>query len=232
MKKLYRVGVLGAGLVAAALLAAGCGTGGIASAGGQRADTQHGQQLFSTACGSCHTLSAAGTTGTIGPNLDNAFAASVQQGYPQSSIENLVLDQIRLGSGQVATYTTSKKYTVQTPMPANIVTGQDAIDVAAYVASVAGSGGYTSSVSLSSLGTNGKAIFKGAGCSGCHTLAAAGATGTIGPNLDQLASALTVTIVANQVTNGGAVMPAFKGKLTAAQIQAVAQYVTSSAGKK
>jgi cbb3-type cytochrome c oxidase subunit III len=231
LKRPYRVVALGAGLVAAALLAAGCGTGGVASAG-QRPDTQSGQRLFTASCGSCHTLSAAGTSGTIGPNLDNAFAADVKQGYPQSVIENVVLDQIRLGSGPIATYTTNKKFTPQTPMPANILKGQDAIDVAAYVASVAGQGGYTSSVSLSSLGTNGEAIFKGAGCAGCHTLAAAGATGTVGPNLDQLKPSLTVAIVARQVTNGGATMPAFKGRLSAAQIQAVAQYVYSSAGQK
>jgi cbb3-type cytochrome c oxidase subunit III len=222
---------LGAGLAAAALLAAGCGTGGVASAG-QAPDTSNGQQLFSTNCGACHTLQAAGTTGTIGPNLDNAFAASVAQGYPQSSIENLVLDQIRLGSGTVATYTTNKKFTPQQTMPANIVKGQDAIDVAAYVASVAGQGGFTSSASFASFGTDGAKIFKGAGCAGCHTLAAAGSTGTVGPNLDQLGSTLTVAVVTHQVEVGGGPMPAFKGKLSDAQIQAVAQYVSSSAGKK
>ena len=222
-----------------ALLAAGCGTGGVASAG-QPPDTQSGQQLFTQSCGTCHTLSAAGTSGTIGPNLDNAFAADVEQGFPQSAIENVVLDQIRLGSGQVATYTTSKDFIehclpphsakcYQTPMPANIVTGQDAIDVAAYVASVAGQGGFTSSGGFASLGTNGAAIFKGAGCAGCHTLAAAGATGTVGPDLDQLKP--STAAVATQVTNGGGVMPAFKGKLSDAQIQAVAKYVSSSAGK-
>jgi cbb3-type cytochrome c oxidase subunit III len=233
LKKRYRVGTLGAGLVAAAFLAAGCGTGGVASAG-ERPDTQAGQQLFTTDCGTCHTLSAAGTTGTIGPNLDNAFAASVAEGYPQSTVENVVLDQIRLGSGPIATYTTVKNgkgLTPQTQMPANIVKGQDAIDVAAYVASVAGQGGYTTSGGFASLGTNGAAIFKGAGCAGCHTLAAAGATGTVGPNLDQVTPKPTMAIVVRQVTNGGAVMPAFKGRLSAAQIQAVAKYVSSSAGK-
>jgi cbb3-type cytochrome c oxidase subunit III len=230
LKRLYRVGALGAGLAAVALLAAGCGTGGVASAG-QPPDTQSGQQLFTASCGSCHTLSAAGTSGTIGPNLDNAFAADVKQGYPPSSIENVVLDQIRLGSGEIATYTNGKlgNYKVQTPMPAEIVKGQDAIDVAAYVASVAGQGGFTTGGGFASLGTNGAAIFKGAGCAGCHTLAAAGATGTTGPNLDQLKPSMA--IVVTQVTNGGAVMPAFKGKLSPAQIQAVAQYVSSSAGK-
>ena len=222
------------------LFAAGCGTGGIASSA-QRPDTQNGQTLFTSNCGGCHTLSAAGTTGTIGPNLDNAYAASVKEGFSQSSIENAVLDQIRLGSGQVATYTTSKYFVDHClpphsakcfgqPMPANIVRGQDAIDVAAYVASVAGVGGFTTSGgSFASLGTNGEAIFKGAGCSGCHTLAAAGATGTVGPNLDQLKPPMA--IVVKQVTDGGGVMPAFKATLTTAQINAVAEYVVSSAGK-
>jgi len=236
LKRPYRVGVLGAGLVATVLLAAGCGTGGVASAG-QRPDLQNGQTLFTQNCAACHTLAAAGTSGTIGPNLDDAFAASREAGYADSSIENVVLDQIRLGSGQVASYTTSKYFIEHclppgsakcygTPMPANIVTGQDAIDVAAYVASVAGVGGYTTSPA--SLGTNGQAIFKSE-CGGCHTLAAAGTTGTVGPNLDQLKPADAVVV--HQVTNGGGVMPAFKGKLSPAQIQAVAKYVSSSAGK-
>ena len=226
MRRPHRVGVLGAGLAAVALLAAGCGTGGVAK-GAQRPDTNNGQQLFSQSCAACHTLQAAGATGTIGPNLDNAFAADRKDGYPDSSIENVVLDQIRLGSGPIATYTTNKKFTPQTAMPANLFKGQDAIDVAAYVASVAGVGGFAAAPG--NVGTNGAAIFK-ANCSSCHTLAAAGATGTVGPNLDQLKPAMAVVV--HQVTNGGAIMPAFKGKLSAAQIQAVAKYVSSSAGKK
>jgi len=233
LKRKYRVGALGAGLAAAALLAAGCGYGGAANAGGARPDTQSGQQLFTQSCGSCHTLSAAGTSGTIGPDLDNAFAADVQEGYPQSVIENVVLDQIRLGSGPgpIATYSNGKlgNFKVQTQMPANIVKGQDALDVAAYVASVAGQSGYTTGGGFASLGTDGAAIFKGAGCAGCHTLAAAGATGTTGPNLDQIKP--STAVVAHQVMVGGGLMPAFQGKLSPAQIQAVAKYVSSSAGK-
>jgi cbb3-type cytochrome c oxidase subunit III len=221
-----RVTIGGVGLAAAALLAAGCGTGGVAS-GGQRPDTQSGQQLFTQKCAGCHTLAAAGAAGKIGPNLDDAFAADVKEGYPQSSIENVVLDQIRLGSGEIATYTTNKKFTTQTPMPANIVTGQDARDVAAYVASVAGTGG--GSGSTGSIGTDGATIFKSQ-CAGCHTLAAAGSSGTVGPNLDQLMPSMA--LVVHQVTNGGQIMPAFKGTLSPAQIQAVAKYVSSSAGKK
>jgi cbb3-type cytochrome c oxidase subunit III len=231
LKRPYRVGVSGAGLVAAALLAAGCGTGGVASKGG-RPDTQAGAVLFKSTCGSCHTLQAAGTTGTIGPDLDNAFAESVSEGFPQSSIENVVLDQIRLGSGQVATYTTGKlgNFKVQQSMPKELLKGEDAINVAAYVASVAGQSGYASNTSFASFGTDGAKIFKGAGCAGCHTLSAAGSTGTIGPNLDQLKPSMAAVV--KQVTNGGGVMPAFAGKLSTAQIQAVAQYVSSSAGSK
>jgi mono/diheme cytochrome c family protein len=241
LKRWSRVGALGAGLMLAALLTAGCGTGGAANAG-RPPDLNNGETLFKSTCGSCHTLASAGTTGTIGPNLDNAFAGDVAERYPQSSIENVVLDQIRLGSGPVATYTTSKDFVqhclpphsakcYQTPMPADLVAGQDAIDVAAYVASVAGQGGYTTG-SFASLGTDGAAIFKGAGCAGCHTLAAAGATGTTGPNLDQLAAKLTVPIVVRQVTTPPpGLMPSFQGKLSPAQIQAVAKYVSSSAGK-
>jgi cbb3-type cytochrome c oxidase subunit III len=211
--------------VAAALLAAGCGTGGVASSGGQRPDTHAGQALFTQKCAGCHTLAAAGAVGTIGPNLDDAFAADIKEGFPQSTIENAVLDQIRLGSGEVATYTNNKHFTTTPSMPADLVQGQDAKDVAAYVASVAGTAGTGGSASAA---TDGATIFK-TNCAACHTLSAAGATGTVGPDLDQLKP--PTAIVVRQVTNGGAIMPAFKSKLTSAQIQAVAKYVSSSAGK-
>jgi cbb3-type cytochrome c oxidase subunit III len=219
-----RRGRVGAALAAAAavFLAAGCGTGGLAP---KQADTQSGQKLFTQNCAACHTLAAANAHGTIGPNLDAAFYSDRQQGYKQDSIENVVLDQIRLGSGPVHNAVDPSKS--EPTMPANIVKGQDAIDVAAYVASVAGLNG-ASSPSPSALGTNGKKIFQ-AECGSCHTLAAAGTSGTVGPNLDQLKPA-NATVV-RQVTNGGAIMPAFKGTLSAAQIAAVAQYVSSNAGK-
>lgn len=75
----------------------------------------------------------------------------------------------------------------------------------------------------------GRAVFASAGCGTCHTLAAAKSTGTVGPDLDQLKP--SESAVQHQVENGGGAMPAFKGKLSAAQIQAVAQYVSSVAGK-
>jgi mono/diheme cytochrome c family protein len=74
--------------------------------------------------------------------------------------------------------------------------------------------------------TAGKAVFASAGCSGCHTLKAANASGTVGPNLDQLKPALAKII--HQVNVGGGPMPAFKGSLTAKQIADVAAFVYTS----
>jgi cbb3-type cytochrome c oxidase subunit III len=197
-------------VLGALALLAGCGTGGKASS--NAVDKTNGQKLFQSKCGGCHTLAAAGTLGTSGPNLDEAFGPSRKQGFKESTIQNVVLDQIRQPSA---------------PMPKNLVTGQDAQDVAAYVAAVAGTSGGGGS-SPQQLGNDGKKIFESQ-CASCHTLKAASATGTIGPNLDQLKPAQPV--VEHQVEVGGGVMPAFKGKLTAAQITAVAKFVADNAGK-
>jgi cbb3-type cytochrome c oxidase subunit III len=190
------------------VVAAGCGTGGKASGNG---DQQNGAKLFTAKCGGCHTLAAAGSSGITGPNLDDAFGPSRKQGFKESTIEDVVLDQIRQASA---------------PMPKNLVKGEDAQDVAAYVASTAGTGG--GGAPPSQLGTDGKKIFESQ-CASCHTLKAAAATGTIGPNLDQLKPSQPVA--ERQVENGGGVMPAFKGKLSPAQITAVAKFVADSAGK-
>lgn len=74
----------------------------------------------------------------------------------------------------------------------------------------------------------GGAEFASSGCAGCHTLAAAHATGTVGPNLDQLKP--DYRAVTAQVTNGGAAMPSFKSRLSAQQIADVAAYVVTSTG--
>jgi glucose dehydrogenase/cytochrome c5 len=76
---------------------------------------------------------------------------------------------------------------------------------------------------------NGKMVFQSS-CGTCHTLAAAGTTGTVGPNLDELAP--DEATVEHQVINGGGKMPAFKGQLSPAEIKAVSKYVAQSAGEK
>jgi mono/diheme cytochrome c family protein len=74
--------------------------------------------------------------------------------------------------------------------------------------------------------TAGKKIFQSAGCVGCHTLAAAHATGTVGPNLDQAQP--DYRLATARVTLGKGVMPSFKGQLSDQQIADVAQFVVSS----
>jgi cytochrome c553 len=75
----------------------------------------------------------------------------------------------------------------------------------------------------------GKAVFTSAGCSSCHTLADAGATGNVGPNLDEAKPEFE--LVHTRVTNGMGAMPSFKGQLTEQQINDVAAYVSSVAGQ-
>ena len=89
-----------------------------------------------------------------------------------------------------------------------------------------GSGGDSAGDQANSAGAK---VFADAGCKNCHTLKAAGAKGTVGPNLDQLQP--SSALVSKQVRNGGGVMPSFKGKLSPKQIQDVADYVSSVAGK-
>jgi cbb3-type cytochrome c oxidase subunit III len=205
-----------AGLAFALLAAAGCGTGGLPASG---ADTTAGKRLFVQQCGSCHTLADAGTQGTIGPNLDDAFGPGREQGFEQSTIAAIVADQIKYPSPKKVT-------TVGAAMPADLVEGDNVDDVAEYVAAVAGvpvQGGGGGGGTITA--TDGKGIFTSAGCSSCHTLADAGATGTIGPSLDQAKPSKQLVI--ERVTNGQGAMPSFKDKLSTQQIDTVATYVSS-----
>jgi cbb3-type cytochrome c oxidase subunit III len=213
--------------VATAFGLAACGdTVGYSSGSG---DKIRGKELFKQGCGSCHTLADAGTTGTIGPNLDYAFVQSRIDGLGQSVIQQVVRDQMA--------YAITKPSTGAPGMPRNIFTGQDAEDVASYVASVAGLDASGQPLDPANPPkptgpggtTDGKTIFATAGCTGCHTLAAAGSHGTVGPNLDQAKPSKALVI--DRVTNGKGGMPSFKGQLSDAQIQAVATYVSENAGK-
>ena len=73
----------------------------------------------------------------------------------------------------------------------------------------------------------GEEVFASAGCGGCHTFEAAGSSGSVGPNLDELAPSFDQVV--EQVTNGGGAMPAFAGELSEQEIRDVATYVSSRA---
>jgi cbb3-type cytochrome c oxidase subunit III len=199
-------------LVAAATTGCDAGTGGIEEGG----SASNGKQLFMENCASCHGLADAGSRSTVGPNLDDAFAGVRQQGFKEDTIRNMVADQI--------------KYAVA-PMPQNLVTGDDVADVAAYVASVAGTKGFSEEAGGGPSavgGSDGRSIFTSAGCGSCHTFQAAGSNGTIGPNLDVAKPAFELAI--ERVTNGKGQMPPFRDSLSDDQIRAVAEFV-SSAGR-
>jgi sulfite dehydrogenase len=74
----------------------------------------------------------------------------------------------------------------------------------------------------------GKKVFTSAGCAGCHTLKDAGATGNVGPNLDQAKPPLSLAVA--RVTKGAGAMPSFKGQLSDKQIADVTAYVVSKSG--
>jgi len=207
--------------VAVASLLAACGTGGLPSGS---ADKENGKKLFQGKgqCAGCHTLAAAGASGDIGPNLDDSFAQARADGYKESAIRAIVLEQIKY-PGQYPTAQNNPSF-LKANMPANLVTGKDAEDVAAYVAANVALQGFTEPFTSK----NGKVIFMKK-CGGCHTLKDARTTGAKGPNLDQLAPPFAR--VQTQVIQGGQVMPAFRGVLTDAQIKAVARYVATHAGK-
>jgi mono/diheme cytochrome c family protein len=75
---------------------------------------------------------------------------------------------------------------------------------------------------------NGKTIFAAQACGSCHTMADAGTSGTIGPNLDD--SKPDSDLVVERVTNGSGAMPSFQDKLSEQEIMDVAAYVSTSAG--
>jgi mono/diheme cytochrome c family protein len=74
----------------------------------------------------------------------------------------------------------------------------------------------------------GKAIFASKGCATCHTLADAGATGTIGPNLDEVKPDLAIAV--DRIVNGKGTMPPFKSQLSTKEIADVAAYVVQASG--
>jgi mono/diheme cytochrome c family protein len=209
---------VGASLVATAALT-GCDLQ-------ENADLERGEQLFTQKCGSCHALTAAGTNADVGPNLDLAFKQARADGMDQDTFEGVV-------EAQVENPRTASPEDTEVYMPANLVEGDDLRDVAAYVASVAGVPGIQPPqfVAPEFFATN---------CGGCHTLGAAGTTGTVGPNLDQSLPGMSPDEVGESISNPDAkitagfppgVMPQNYGEtLTPEQLQQLVQYLLDSVG--
>jgi mono/diheme cytochrome c family protein len=235
------------------ILVAGCGALGYTSA---KADKTNGKKLFAAKCGSCHTLADAGTTGTIGPDLDYAFKQDLAVGMTEGTIRQVV-------RGQIA-YAITTTTTGAPGMPKNLVTGGAANDVAAYVASVAGKPAASTpapapvpsvpsttpqakpAAGAATLAA-GKKVFAANGCGGCHTLKDAGSGGNIGPDLDNLAAdaktagqALDAYVRESIVKPNAYIVPGFQPSvmtqtfgqtLTAPQLNGLIAYLLAVSGK-
>jgi mono/diheme cytochrome c family protein len=210
------------------LVLVGCGSVGLSEAG--EGDVVQGKKLFVEGCAQCHVLADAGTPGVIGPDLDDAFRQARADGLGEATIQSVVRTQMA--------YAIEEPSTGQPGMPVDIYTGDEAESVAAYVASVAGlpvadgpaagGGGGETTPKESGGEVDGAAVFAEAGCGSCHTFAAAGASGTIGPDLDESMPSKELAI--ERVREGMGTMPSFGDQLSPEQIAAVADYVSQNAG--
>jgi mono/diheme cytochrome c family protein len=208
-----------------------------------------GKVLFVSKCGSCHTLAHASTTGSVGPNLDDAFRRDRADGIKSTSIQGLVSYWIQFPNSNRSSGAV---------MPAMLYKGQQAEDVAAYVAQVAAKPGVDSGALATAVQAQvpntpaaGKAVFTGVGgCGSCHTLADAGTSGTAGPNLDKdlrancaspqskkIRGATLQQCISTAITKPYAYLPAgfsagvmpnnFSQTLSPSQIKALVTYLSS-----
>jgi len=210
-----------AALTAAILPLSGCGT--------NTSDTAHGRQLFLARCATCHTLAQAGQGAQIGPNLDNAFAAARSAGEDSDTIEGIVINQIE--------YPRPSNGNPAVSMPADLVTGQDAKDVAAYVAQFAGVPG---SGPPKVPGGPGAQVFADNVCGSCHTLAEAKSGGAVGPNLDEVLPGMTAAMIQTSIVDPNAkieqgyppdVMPQnYSTAIPSGQLDQLVQYLVTSTG--
>jgi mono/diheme cytochrome c family protein len=196
----------------------------------ENADADNGRQLFIEKCGTCHALKEAGTQAEIGPDLDAAFKQSRADGMDRDTIEGVV-------EGQIANPRTTDPDD-PSYMPADLVTGQDSADVSAYVASVAGVPGVEPPIPPDA--PPGAEVFLAEGCSSCHTLAAASATGAVGPNLDDTLPGADPKYIEEAIVDpdaqiaqgfGPGIMPAYQD-LDPQSLQDLVDFLEESSGEQ
>jgi mono/diheme cytochrome c family protein len=208
----------------------------LGACGRDEPDLENGKAMFVEKCGQCHELQRAGTAGTTGPDLDTAFQTALADGIDRDTVEGIVHRQILHPNTQGV-------------MPAGLVKGEAAKDVAAYVGYAAARKGEDQGA-LAAAGLaqakTGEQIFTAAGCAGCHTFAPAGSNGTIGPNLNELKTQAgniepgksAEEYVRESIEDPSAfivkgfpnAMPPFKGRLTDQQINALIDYLLQKGG--
>jgi mono/diheme cytochrome c family protein len=211
-------------LIATVVVVSGCGT--------TSPDIARGRVLFTKDCGICHTLAQAGTSGSRGPNLDDAFAAAREAGgFDSATVEGIVKAQVdnpRPENGNPAA-----------SMPAHTAEGTDLDDIAAYVGKYAGVPG---AAPPEVEGGPGAQVFANNGCGSCHTLAVANSGGVTGPNLDEALPGQTEAEIEESIVNPEAkieqgyprgVMPQTFGEtLSEEELKQLVEYLSENTGGK
>ena len=215
-----RLGIAAAAVVGA-LAVAGCDVS-------EDADTERGRALFQQNCGTCHALAQAGTSAQVGPDLDASFARARADGMDNDTIEGVVQTADREPALDRAR---ARRTTTASTCPPSIVTGQDAEDVATYVASVAGvPGAKPPQLAPPELFAE--------KCGICHALAAAGTSSATGPDLDQALAGKDAAYIEQQIVDPNSqiaqgysegVMPAdFEQTLTPKDLKGLVNYLLKS----
>ncbi len=189
-------------------------------------------------CGSCHTFKAAGATGTSGPNLDEFLAPDDDK----AGIKEMIVDP----NAEIA-----KGYSANV-MPQDLGTTLSPTEINQLVAflyknSPAGSQGGAPAESKGAAKqpkvdvADGKKMFASNGCSSCHTLAAANASGTIGPNLDDVIPDLSASDIKTSIVDpnatitpgfpAGTMPQSFGDTMSDQQVNDLVAYLQSVAGK-
>jgi mono/diheme cytochrome c family protein len=201
---------------------------------GTNFDYDAGRTLFISKCGTCHTLAQAGTSAQVGPNLDDAFADARDEGMTSGTIRGVVHAQIE--NPRPADPSNTNSY-----MPPELVTGDDAENVAYYVGEVAGVPGAKPPPVP---GGPGGQVFATNGCGSCHTLENfPNASGTTGPDLSKVLPGQSTQEIEQSIVDPNAkiaqgypanVMPDnFKDQIAPDDLKALVQFLyeyTSKSG--
>ncbi|HEX2102041.1 MAG TPA: c-type cytochrome [Solirubrobacteraceae bacterium] len=248
-------------ILAAGLGAAACGSEGIDLPSNESANVKRGAVLFAERCQGCHTLDTAGSQGSAtavhdrelsdGPNfndrretVDSVLYAIRNGGFSGAIMpENLAVGKDAQDiAAFVAKYAGGPRRGSDITPESQPSAGGESEGGGGGAGAPAPTGGQTTPPA-STTGTEttppaegggeqaaaqGKEIFT-SNCAGCHTLADANASARVGPNLDDARP--DERAVQQKVEVGGGGMPAFRGQLEDDEISAVAQYVSSVAGR-
>lgn len=213
--------------------ALGIALAGLVALGGcdlqEEPDLERGRELFVSKCGTCHVMTQAATSGALGPDLDAAFGAARARGMDADTVEGVV-------QSQIANPRPAEPEQTELYMPADLVTGRDAENVAAYIGKYAGVEGVEPPVAP---GGEGGQVYANNGCASCHTMEAAGSAGNVGPNLDENLPGQEAAEVETSIVDPGAdlvagfedLMPAtYEQTIPAEELKLLVEFLVNCSG--